>query len=175
MVSLGLNGLTHWGWERIATILQMAFSNEFSWMKMHGFHLILHCLFLWSKLTTSSIGLDNGLVLTRRQAIIWTSDGLVYWHIYASLGINELTVVVLNYLWWKINFFSTRFLNNNIIWYGTGCWKSPFTPQVMGKITVILEIWFPNTCLCLLARATLTKIELWCVPHNLIKSGLILD
>ena len=28
---------------------------------------------------------------TRRQAIIWTNDGIVYWRIYASLGLNELT------------------------------------------------------------------------------------
>ena len=31
----------------------------------------------------------NGLVPDRRQAIIWTNDGLVYWPIYTSLGLNE--------------------------------------------------------------------------------------
>ena len=36
---------------------------------------------------------DNGLVPTRRQAIILTNDGLVYWCIYASLSLNELR-------WW---------------------------------------------------------------------------
>ena len=36
------------------------------------------------------IGLDIGLVPNRWQAIIWTNDGLVYWRIYASLGLNEL-------------------------------------------------------------------------------------
>ena len=35
------------------------------------------------------IGSDNGLVPNRQQAIIWTNDGLVYWGIYASLGLNE--------------------------------------------------------------------------------------
>ena len=25
------------------------------------------------------------------QAIIWTNVGLVYWHIYVSLSLNELT------------------------------------------------------------------------------------
>ena len=24
-----------------------------------------------------------------QQAIIWTNDGIVYWHLYASLGLNE--------------------------------------------------------------------------------------
>ena len=38
----------------------------------------------------SSIGSNNGLTLTRRQAIIWTNDGWVYWRTYASLGLNEL-------------------------------------------------------------------------------------
>ena len=38
----------------------------------------------------SSIGSDNGLAPTRRQAIIWTNDGLGYRYIYASLGLNEL-------------------------------------------------------------------------------------
>ena len=37
------------------------------------------------------IGLDNGLASNRRQAIIWTNDGIVYWHMYVSLGLTELT------------------------------------------------------------------------------------
>ena len=28
--------------------------------------------------------------MIRRQAIIWTNDGLVWWRIYVSLGLNEL-------------------------------------------------------------------------------------
>ena len=39
-----------------------------------------------------NIGSDNGLAPIRRQAIIWTNGGLVYWHIYASLGLNELSI-----------------------------------------------------------------------------------
>ena len=44
----------------------------------------------WSHLQYDSIGADNGLALNRRQAIIWTNDGQVYWRIYASLCLNEL-------------------------------------------------------------------------------------
>ena len=29
-------------------------------------------------------------MLNRQQAIIWTNDGLVYWLVYASLGLEEL-------------------------------------------------------------------------------------
>ena len=38
----------------------------------------------------SSTGSDNGLAPERQQAIIWTNDGLLYWHVYALLGLNEL-------------------------------------------------------------------------------------
>ena len=37
------------------------------------------------------IGSDNGLALKRHQAIIWTNNGLVYWHLKVSLCLNELT------------------------------------------------------------------------------------
>ena len=39
----------------------------------------------------ASIGLGNGLVPNRRQAIAWINDDLVYWTIYAALGGDELT------------------------------------------------------------------------------------
>ena len=32
----------------------------------------------------------------RQQAIIWINDGLIYWHIWALLGLNELTHLSLN-------------------------------------------------------------------------------
>ena len=43
-----------------------------------------------STLQYSSIGSDNGLAPSRRQAIIWINGSIVYWRIYASLGLNEL-------------------------------------------------------------------------------------
>ena len=35
--------------------------------------------------------------MNRRQTIIWTIDGLVYWHIYASHGFNDFAGLVVNY------------------------------------------------------------------------------
>ena len=32
----------------------------------------------------------NDLALNRRQAITWTNDGPVHWHIYAGLGGDEV-------------------------------------------------------------------------------------
>ena len=58
---------------------------------------IFKCIFLnenvWISIKISLIIIvsDNGLAPTRRQAVIWTNDGLVYWRIYASLGLNDLT------------------------------------------------------------------------------------
>ena len=45
---------------------------------------------LWSNSQYASIGSDNGLAPTRRQAIIWTNVGVLYWRIYGSLDLNEL-------------------------------------------------------------------------------------
>ena len=39
---LGLNVLTHWSPDEIDAILQMPFSNEFSWMEMYWFQLEFH-------------------------------------------------------------------------------------------------------------------------------------
>ena len=44
--------------------------------------------FSWKEVIISS---DNGLAPTRRQAFIFTNDGLIYWHIYASRCIDELS------------------------------------------------------------------------------------
>ena len=46
-------------------------------------------LFIRVQLT---IGLDNGLALNRRQAIIWTNADPVHWYIHAAIGGDELTM-----------------------------------------------------------------------------------
>ena len=49
---LGLNVLTHWGWDKMAAIFQTTFSNRFSGMKMYEFRLTFHwSLFLEVQLT----------------------------------------------------------------------------------------------------------------------------
>ena len=59
---------------------------------------------LQSKRWCVSVDLDNGLAPNRRQAIIWTSDDLVYWRIYSSLGISvSVILLILNSIktWWN--------------------------------------------------------------------------
>ena len=87
----GLIELTYWGRDKMPDILQTTFSNAFSSMKMLEPLLKFHWnLFPGVQLTISHHWFRYGLVPVRRQAIIWTNDGLVHWRIYASLGLNEL-------------------------------------------------------------------------------------
>ena len=45
---------------------------------------------LGSNRHNGSIVSDDGLAPNRRQAIIWTNVDMLYWRIYAPLGLNEL-------------------------------------------------------------------------------------
>ena len=75
------------------TILQTIFSDAIPWMKIFVFQLKFPwSLFLRVQLTTPSIGLDNGLVPNRREAIMWTNTDPIHWRIYAALGGDELTL-----------------------------------------------------------------------------------
>ena len=83
--------LTLWGPDKIAAISQTTFSNAFSWMKMYEFRLRFHyTLFLRFQLTIFQhwcrwwLGADKA---TNHYLNQWW---LVYRHIYASLGLNEL-------------------------------------------------------------------------------------
>ena len=78
----GPSNINIWGWDKLAAIWQTIFSNAFNctkivfWFKFH-WHL-----FPMVQLTISNIGLDNGLVPDRRQAMIWTNDDPDYWRAY---------------------------------------------------------------------------------------------
>ena len=68
----------------MATILQTMFSKSFHSMEISVFYLNFNEMCsLRSIQQQACIGSDNGLVLNRRQAIIWTNDDLVYRRIYA--------------------------------------------------------------------------------------------
>ena len=38
----------------------------------------------------TSIALDNAMASNRRQAIIWTNDEPIHWHLYVAQGGDEL-------------------------------------------------------------------------------------
>ena len=62
------NTNTHWGRDKIAAILQMTYSNSLYCKIVSNF--TENC-FQRSNLPQASIGSDNGLALSRQQAIIW--------------------------------------------------------------------------------------------------------
>ena len=62
--------LTHWGLNKMAGIVQMAFSNEFLWKTTNMFWIECHKICLCGVKLTVIIGSGNGLALNRQQAII---------------------------------------------------------------------------------------------------------
>ena len=74
----------------MADILQTTFSNAFSWMKVFGFWFKFDLTSSQSLIEEAIIGLANGLVPNRCQAITWINDDQDFWHRTASLGHNEL-------------------------------------------------------------------------------------
>ena len=85
----------NWDRDKIAAILQTAFSNTFSWIKTITFwfksHLNIFQRFNWQHATTGS---DKSLVSNRRQALIWANIGLVCWCIHAPLGLDKIICFV---------------------------------------------------------------------------------
>ena len=109
--------LTHWGRDKMAAISQTTLSNVFSWMKMLEIRLQFQwSLFLRAQLTIFQHS-DNGLVPTRRKAIICTNDGSIT-DAYASLSLNELMTCCLQHkALTKWNF--TGYAQDVYSWYDT--------------------------------------------------------
>ena len=83
--------LTHWGRDKMATVSQTTLSNAFSWMKMLEFLLRFHwSLFLWIQLTIFQHWFREWLGAGQATRHYLNQWWLVYWRIYASLGLNEL-------------------------------------------------------------------------------------
>ena len=83
--------LTHWGWDKFATILQMTFSNA-----LNENVRILHKI---SLKFVPKVQINNIPALVQKTAWHQPSDKqllnqwcLVYWCVYASLGLNELRI-----------------------------------------------------------------------------------
>ena len=73
------------------TISQTALSNAFSWMKMHEFRLRFHwSLFLKFELTIFQHWFREWLGAGQATSHSLNQWWLVYWRIYASLGLNEI-------------------------------------------------------------------------------------
>ena len=86
-------GLTHWGRDKMAAIFQTTFSNAFSSMEMIEFRLKLHwMLFLRVQSTISQHWFRKWLGAVQATSHYLNQWFLVYWRIYASLGLSELRI-----------------------------------------------------------------------------------
>ena len=82
--------LSHWGWDKMADTSRWHFQMHFLEWKCLNFKFNLTKVCSWG----ANFGSDNSLEPNRRQANIWTNDGLGWWRIYAPLSLNELKLVV---------------------------------------------------------------------------------
>ena len=89
--------VTDWGRDKMDAISQTSFSNAFSWMKMLEFRLRNHWnLFVRFEVTISQHWLRWWLGADQATSHYLSQWWVVYWRIYASLGLNELTPLVVN-------------------------------------------------------------------------------
>ena len=83
--------LTHWGRDKMAAISQTTFSSAFSWMKIYKFRLGFHwSLFLRVQLTIFQNWFRQWLGAVQATSHYLNQWWLVYWRIYASLGLIQL-------------------------------------------------------------------------------------
>ena len=86
-----IDGLTHWGRDKMYAISQTTFWSAFSWMKMYKLPLRFHwSLFLCVQLTIFQHWFRSWLGTDQATSHYLNQWWLIYWCIYASLGLNEL-------------------------------------------------------------------------------------
>ena len=132
--------LTHWGRGKMDAISQTTFSNEFSWMKMYEYRLKFHWnLFLRVQLTVFQHWFRYWLGAVQATSHYLNQWWLIYWRIYASLGLNELSSVVLiryarNFIlsYYIINKTGASFLMAGSQCYIAGLWYHPHKPALGG-------------------------------------------
>ena len=78
----------------MVAISQTVFSVAFSWMKSFVFFIKIPLKFVPKGPINNDPGLDNGLALKRRQAIILNNADPIHWCTYAALGGDELNRLI---------------------------------------------------------------------------------
>ena len=133
------NMLTHWGQEKMAANFLTIFSNAFSRMKIYKFRLKFHWkLFPRVQLTIFQHCFRLWLCpdqVTSHYLKQWWS---VYWRIYEKLGLNELTLIVLN----LIKYICISFLDSEmqVVEIYTK-WRSHVYPYCLESISLLMMTW----------------------------------
>ena len=87
--------LIHWGRNQMADIFRTTFSNAFPWMKIFEFWFKFHsCVFLGVQFMIFQHWLRQWLGTYQATSHYLIQWWLVYWRVYASLGLNELRLYV---------------------------------------------------------------------------------
>ena len=126
--------VSHWGWDKMAAILQTAVLNVFSWMKMYKSQLKFHwSSFIEVLLTIFQHWLRQWLGTYQATSHYLNHWLLVYCPIYASLGLNELS--------WNILVSATAELSYQLLYTWSKmfgrikCFQGRCFPQVSGQNT----------------------------------------
>ena len=91
--------LTHWGRDKMDAIFQTTFSNWYYWMKMYEFRLKFHwSLFLKFQLAIFQHWFRWWLGADQATSHYLNQWWIVYWRIYASLGLSELKAMLVTWL-----------------------------------------------------------------------------
>ena len=96
-------------------ILICFFSNENVWIK--SYFIELWCL--GSNQQYFIIGLDNGLAPNRRQVIIWSNYGLVYWRIYALFRFQCFSLKQVWNFDFSVTHISWHIYSRKVNWFGS--------------------------------------------------------
>ena len=95
-----VGNLTHWGRDKMADISQTTLSNPFSLMKIFEFRLKFHwSLFQRFQLTIFQHWFRLWLGADQATSHYLNQYRVDHWRIYASLGLNELTLLYSKYCW----------------------------------------------------------------------------
>ena len=94
-----MHRLRHWGRDKMAAFFQMTSSSAFSWMQIYEFWLGFHwTLFLRVQLTKFEHWFRYCIGAGQATSYCLNQWWFVYLRIYASVGLNELTALLLRYV-----------------------------------------------------------------------------
>ena len=134
----------------MVAIFQTTFWNGFSWMKIYEFRLKFHwSLFLRAQLTIYQNWFRKWLGADQATSHYLNQWWLIYWHIYASLGLNELRRLVNSsptrptYIFLKLSSHSWLKQTFNMV---SPCSTWPLLPIALRWITFWFRACIDNYC-----------------------------
>ena len=144
--------------------ISLSYDGGFNWFTHRGRHnfaddifkyisliatvrIPIQICFHWAHWQYAGIDTDNGLAPNRWQVIILTNDGPVYWSIYASLGLSDLTTTVIYTLMGECTLWCGLIMDIARLHVDQGSklnmWDSNYAPLYKEKMkNIILWKWY---------------------------------